>query len=401
MEKSVQIIKALLIPILEKDIKYNSLVLNDSFWETFLTTFLKFEDDAKSTYELIYQLELKDVEKIFTKLPSIFSKLLNELAELYVLEENDKAIDFLLSQNNVEFQKQVSFFKALKNNIIISERKRIKNDLPNTYERLSFEIPEKQFEAAAKKLERENLKKKFKQWDEELVESPSLVAAASAIPVSEKTTTSKVISLTWIKYAVAACSVIVIGTWVYISNSEIKKTDGDFVTTPKEKTNTSDTVSNQNKIQLPNEELIKEKTQQVAATDTAVGVLSSQSQLGYTNSNNKKGYKINYIDYSKKISALREMIRRSDNPGTSQYSEEYNKLIGLNDKYIFDGITLSVYRKVINRQESILTTTDGSLYFYDKLDFYKIQKTDIPLELVKVKDPVVREELEKIIFENE
>ena len=75
--------------------------------------------------------------------------------------------------------------------------------------------------------------------------------------------------------------------------------------------------------------------------------------------------------------------------------------MGLNNKYIFDGLSLSVYKKALNRKESILTTVDGSLYFYDKSDFYKLQKTEIPLELEKVKDTKVREELEKIIFENE
>jgi hypothetical protein len=400
MKKSEQIIKSLVLPILEKDTNFKQSIVNSDFWNTLTSELTVYENDAKPIFKTIYELQLNDPEKVISKLPVIHTNFIKELAEYYVLEGKDETIDVLLANKNKQFEEQVKYFKTVKNVVTKLERERIKKELLNN-EELSFEIPEKQFEAAAKKLERENLKKKFKQWDEELVETPSLVAAASAIPVTEKSASSKIISLTWIKYAVAACSVIVVGTWVYIANSDIKKTEDDFVVTPKEKTNTTDSVSNQNKIQLPNEELIKDKTQQVATTDTTVNVLSSQSQLGYTNSNNKKGYKINYIDYSKKISALKEMMRRIDNPGSSPYSDEYDKLIGLNNKYIFDGITLTVYRKVINRQESILTTTDGSLYLYDKLDFYKIQKTDIPLELVKVKDPLVREELEKIVFENE
>ena len=397
MKKSEQIIKSLVLPILEKDSNFQQVTLNNDFWNVFTSDVLDYERDAKPLYKAIYELQLNDPEKVISKLTLINANFIKELAELYVLGGSDEAINILIAKNDKLFLEQVNHFKTVKGVITKLERQRIKEDLPKVHEEVTFEITENDLEAVIKKNERENLKKKFKQWDEELIDLSHVAAATTLVPVSNKSAVSKVISLTWVKYAVASCFVVAIGTWVYISNSEIKQPDTDFVVTP-ENQKSLDSIKNLDKIQSPIEEMVKDKSTSTAAKDTAVSVLSSQSELGYSDANKNKGFKINYIDYSKKIEGLREAIKRDNNP---EYVEEYNKLLGLNNKYIFDGLSLSVYKKALNRKESILTTVDGSLYFYDKSDFYKLQKTEIPLELEKVKDTKVREELEKIIFENE
>ena len=397
MKKSEQIIRSLVLPVLEKDSNFQQVTLNNDFWNVFTSDVLDYERDAKPLYKAIYELQLNNPEKVIAKLTLIHTNFIKELAELYVLGGSDEAIDILKANKDKQFLEQVNYFKTVKGVITKLERERIKEELPKAYEKVTFEIPENDLEAVIKKNERENLKKKFKQWDEELIDLSHVAAATTLVPVSNKSAVSKVISLTWVKYAVASCFVVAIGTWVYISNSEIKQPDTDFVVTP-ENQKSLDSIKNLDKIQSPIEEMVKDKSTSTAAKDTAVSVLSSQSELGYSDANKNKGFKINYIDYSKKIEGLREAIKRDNNP---EYVEEYNKLLGLNNKYIFDGLSLSVYKKALNRKESILTTVDGSLYFYDKSDFYKLQKTEIPLELEKVKDNKVREELEKIIFENE
>ena len=397
MKKSEQIIRSLVLPVLEKDSNFQQVTLNNNFWNVFTSDVLDYERDAKPLYKAIYELQLNDPEKVIAKLTLIHTNFIKELAELYVLGGSDEAINILIAKNDKLFLEQVNYFKTVKGVITKLERQRIKEDLPKGHEEVTFEIPESDLEAVIKKNEREKLKKKFKQWDEELIDLSHVAAATTLVPVSNKSAVSKVISLTWVKYAVASCFVVAIGTWVYISNSEIKQPDTDFVVTP-ENQKSLDSIKNLDKIQSPIEEMVKDKSTSTAAKDTAVSVLSSQSELGYSDANKNKGFKINYIDYSKKIEGLREAIKRDNNP---EYVEEYNKLLGLNNKYIFDGLSLSVYKKALNRKESILTTVDGSLYFYDKSDFYKLQKTEIPLELEKVKDTKVREELEKIIFENE
>ena len=397
MKKSEQIIRSLVLPVLEKDSNFQQVTLNNDFWKAFTSGILLYENDPKPLYKAIYELQLNEPEKVIAKLTLIHTNFIKELAELYVLGGSNEAINILIAKNDKLFLEQVNYFKTVKGVITKLERERIKEELPKAYEKVTFEIPENDLEAVIKKNERENLKKKFKQWDEELIDLSHVAAATTLVPVSNKSAVSKVISLTWVKYAVASCFVVAIGTWVYISNSEIKQPDTDFVVTP-ENQKSLDSIKNLDKIQSPIQEIVKDKSTSVAAKDTAVSVLSSQSALGYSDSNNKKGFKINYIDYSKKIEGLKEALKRDNNP---EYIEEYKKLTGLNNKYIFDGISLSVYKKALNRKESILTTADGSLYFYDKSDFYKLQKTEIPLELEKVKDTKVREELEKIIFENE
>ena len=50
-------------------------------------------------------------------------------------------------------------------------RQELKKDLPQSYDRLVFELDEETLRQVAKKKSREDLRDKFEQWDEELVES--------------------------------------------------------------------------------------------------------------------------------------------------------------------------------------------------------------------------------------
>ena len=214
MKKSEQIIRSLVLPVLEKDSNFQQVTLNNNFWNVFTSDVLDYERDAKPIFKVVYELQLKDPEKVIKNLTSIHANFIKELAELHVLEGSDEAIDILLANNSKLFIEQVNYFKTVKGVITKLERERIREELPKAYEKVTFEIPENDLEATIKKTERENLKKKFKQWDEELETENPVHTSAYSIEKNFKQKNTKVIYLSWIKYAgVAAIFLIAFIIW--------------------------------------------------------------------------------------------------------------------------------------------------------------------------------------------
>lgn len=231
MKTAIVLVQNMLLPKLEKDSKFSQEKVSSAFWEKFTTDLLHFEEDAKPLYASIYSLELDNPEKIIDKLPNIYSEFLKELAESYVLEEHSQATDYLLKTNNATFAKEIDFLKTIQQAIKSVERKRIKADLPTSYERLTFELSETDLANATKKKGREDLKEKMKQWDKELLESESVLSNENhsdirfQITRAELNTTenifdkkeTKVISLSWMKYASIA-AIFIIGFMIWQPN---------------------------------------------------------------------------------------------------------------------------------------------------------------------------------------
>ena len=142
MKTAIDILKSIVLPKLEKDLRFDVQKTNVDFWEKFSTDLLHFEEDAKLIYASIYSLELSDAEKVIAKLPDLYSKFIKELAETYVVGESSAATDYLLKTNNEAFLQEVHFLQTMQQAIKSVERKRIKEDLPNSYERLVFELSE-------------------------------------------------------------------------------------------------------------------------------------------------------------------------------------------------------------------------------------------------------------------
>lgn len=221
------IIKNILLPQLEKDPKFSKKKVDATFWEKFAVCLVHLKEDAKPLYVLIYSLELDNPEKIIDKLSNIYTQFLKELAESYVLGTTTEAIDYLLQSKNEVFLKEVRFLKSMQQAIKSVERKRIKADLPKSYERLTFELSETEIANAIKKKGREDFKEKFKQWDTELVEAEAVLspavhseirfqlAPAKDIEIESKLGKKeiKVVPLSWIKYAVAAIFIIGFMIW--------------------------------------------------------------------------------------------------------------------------------------------------------------------------------------------
>lgn len=393
MKKSIEIVKTLLIPKLEKDIYFHRLTLKDAFWEYFTLSFLNYENDAKPAYKLIYTLQLENPEIIFDKLPYIYSKLVKELAESYVLGEPSEATDYLLKTNNITFAKEIDFLKTMQQAIKSVERKRIKAHLPKSYERLTFELSDADLANTIKKKGREDLKEKFKQWDDELKPKREPKIFYSLSNERDSKPKPKVISLSWMKYAAAACIIITAGALYFkFTQTDVstfsQPTENAVVTTDAKK----ETTKPQNKaIVLASIETVSEK------------ITVQQPESMAFSSAKKHKITINYKDASKRIASLEKVIVLSttiDSKILSQYKAELASLKIQKDKYVFDGKELTLFMKNDKSGYSVLLT-ENQTYFLKKGSFYyDLKMTNKNLPLTKVSDIETLDILEKINFQN-
>ena len=371
MKLAIDIVQSLLLPKLEKDASFNANKTNIAFWETFTTALLDFEKDTKPVYAAIYSLGLKDAEKIISKLDTVYISFIKELAENHVLGISSEAIDYLITSKNSTFEKEVHFFTDLQNAITKVERKRIKTELPNTFDKLSFEISDDAISLAITKKEREALKEKMNAWDEELV----AIEQTPVYSVSAKKET-KVISLTWIKYAAAACIVLTAGIMYFKFNTDnnlVQPGDTNVVTAPVKK----DTITPE----IPTEALaeVTSVTKNVPVSGSGFGFASNTVKIV---ENNQKARK---LSIEKAIEKYRQMLEKEFPNNKIGYGprkkaiEKYRQMLEkelavLNDKekhYEFDGKSLVLYVTNFAKENAIVVYED-KYYLKRDADFYNL-----------------------------
>ncbi len=403
MKLATDIVQNLLLPKLEKDSNFDTNKIDTAFWEALASALLDFEKDAKSTHNLIYSLELNDSERIITKLKSIYTSFIKELAENHVLGISSEAINYLISSENKAFKNDVDFFTNLKNAIKKIERKRIKEELPAAYDRLTYEITEDEIESVIRKKERESLKEKMKTWDKELSSSDNT-------PVySIDNNKSKVIQLSWIKYAAAACVVIAAGIFFFKqstnSNSNfIQSNDDNFVVSPVKK-RAIEAASMKNIV----EDIQSVKIEEITVNTVNLNVLKND----YGFAPDKQKIKIVVNDQINRILSLNKAIKQYNRLlKDRKYQPQYNKLKilisehetelkkckYLESKYLFDGKVLTLYAKLKGVQ---LLEYDGDFYLKRDTNYYKLIISKQPQLFKKITDSNVLEALEKIIVNNE
>jgi hypothetical protein len=404
MKLAIDIVQSLLLPKLEKDASFYANQTNIAFWETITNAFLDFEKDAKPVYDAIYNLGLKDAEKIIYKLDTVYISFIKELAENHVLGISSEAIDYLISSKNSAFEKDVHFFTDLQNAITKVERKRIKTELPKAYDKLNFEISDDAIALAIKKKERENLKEKMNDWDEQLVtseEAPVYYISAKKEP--------KVISLSWIKYVAAACVVLSAGIFFFKQSTNsnlnfIQSNDNNVVVSPvKRKAVESSSMKN------IVEDIQSIRIEQITTNAVNLNVLKND----YGFAPDKQKIKIVVNDQNNRIQSLNKAIKQYERLlKDRKYKPQYNKLKvlisehetelerckSLESKYVFNGKELTLYSKLKGVQ---LLEYDGDFYLKRDTNYYKLILSKQPKEFEKVTDSNVLEALEKIIFNNE
>ena len=371
MKLAIDIVQRLLLPKLEKDIRFDSDQTNIAFWETFTIALLDFEKDAKPLYALIYSLGLKDAEKIISKLDTVYISFIKELAENHVLGISSEAIEYLITSKNSTFEKEVQFFTDLEKAIAKVERKRIKTELPKTFDKLSFEISDDAIALAIKKKERKALKEKMNAWDAELVINEE-------VPVYSVTTkkTTRVIPLYFMKYAATVCVYLSVSVQYFKFSSKtnfIQTEENSFVTAPaKEETITPEIPS----------EVLAEVTTATKTAPIIEGDFAYASNKLKIVENNQKARK---LSIEKAIEKYRQMLEKEfpeNKVGVSSRFKALESKISSLEKelallrerekqYIFDGKTLVLYVSTTAKENTIVLYED-TYYLKRDADFYKL-----------------------------
>lgn len=212
MNVIINLIRNILLPYLEQDSRFANNKLNDSFCEAFANAIVRFENEPNQASELIQSLGL-DIENANVNLEEIYNDFLSELAEYFVLGNNNELTAYLITSTNKTFENYVNSFRSIENSIKKTERSRLKLELPQLHNRLLFELPENYITTVIKKKAREDLKTKFKKWDDEIKEEK---VSETEKPVA------KIFAMSWVKYAIAACLLIVGSITLYITQNKHK-----------------------------------------------------------------------------------------------------------------------------------------------------------------------------------
>ena len=410
MEKEIQIIQDLFIPVLQKDECFDALKCDNTFWEKILHEFIDYQQDSKPFYATVYSLELAEPMKVIHKLENLQHSFLDQLAEENVLGYSSEGI-VKLEQNNPFFKERVQFYKNLEKAIILSERKRMKSELPSMYDKYTFELDEKQLAQAIANRERKALRDKMKLWDKELLAEKE---EEQVIELSANKTITKTFPLmSYIKYALAACLVIGLGFWfeLYINTTKIQT----FGSSDRDTENVENyEIEDSNSLELPNPVLV-DATNVSKDTNALVN-----EGMGYTSSNNK--IKLVSINNTERIVSIKnaidtyqkfiqkellkdsgadpknKKIRIEVEKNIDSLAKELTELQKKQNTYLFDGKKLTLYD--IPSDNITLLAFENKFYVKNKNDFYVLTVANEPQQFSKVIDDALKENLEKILFDN-
>jgi hypothetical protein len=423
MNNSSTLIKGLILPLIIKMSKGNLNTLSDDFWNQFANDFIHYEIDAQPIYSTLYKLELQNPEDVFDKLPQAYSSFINELAEEYVLGNENEIIIKLLESNNEFFLKEVTFLKTMKVVITKLERQDIKKNLPEAYERLVFELDEETLRQVAKKKSREDLRAKFEHWDEEFVKEESNLKLKEYSIVRESNSSfdneesvypsnpkRKVISLSWIKYAAAACIVLTAGIMNFKFDSDnnfVQPGDTNVVTAPVKK----DTTSKGTIIpEIPSEALaeVVSEAKTALVIESSLGFASKEKKIKIIENNQRARMQSIVIAIDKYRQFLeKELTENKVGFGPvikeieSKIKALQNELALLKERdnhYIFDGKSLILYSSNFAK-ENVIVLYEDKYYLKRDADFYSLTIAKQQQAYKKVTDASLVEVLYNLYFE--
>lgn len=400
MKLAIDIVQSLLLPKLEKDASFDINQTNIAFWETFTTAFFDFKKDPKPVYTAIYSLGLKDAEIIISKLDTVYNSFIKALAENHVLRINSEAIDYLIKSKNSTFEKEVNFFTDLQNAIKKVERKRIKEELPKSFDRIIFEITQDEMESVIRKKEREYLKENMKTWDKEI----SLSDNTPVYSISNNKTI-RVISSSFIKYAASVCINLSVSVQYFNFEAQynfIPKDDKNVITTKiKEEPITTE---------IPLETLAEVATVSKKANviESGLGYVSKKNNIKIVEKNQKYRM-VSIVTAIEKYQKLLENEFSENKVGDivkgkaleSKISELQNELALLKERenyYIFDGKALVLYVSNFANENSIVLY-ETTYYLKKGAEYFKLTVSEQPQLYEKESNTEVISTLDKIIFD--
>ena len=398
MTREIQILENLCKSVLE-EAYFDISKCDATFWKSFLVHFIDFEQDRKPFYVFIYSLELNNPEKAIQTFENLYQPFLDQLAEETVLGYTSECVEKLLA--NTYFNQRVHFYKNLEKAIAINERKQLKRALPAMYDKYAFEISDNELRPVITKLERQALKDKMKGWDKELT---NVKEHSNVFSSNQKPAETKVIKLTWVKYAAAACIFLVIGIVLFNQNTNEVKPDIDVVID-------EDKQMYKLNNKLPRPELMeatKKSSWSKVIINEGLGFSSNQLKIKVVEINNQD----RIVSIQKAIFTYQEYLEKEllnsigDGPLFDEIkaqiealNKELNTLKAQQNTYLFDENTLTLFD--INNSELFVLTYEDTFYLKSDNNFFKLTESKQAKSLQKLNDKNLTETLDKILFENE
>ncbi|GGG51802.1 hypothetical protein [Bizionia arctica] len=372
---------------LEPVFQEQGLLISDKSieWEAIYKGFLMYISDPKPLYQELYRMKLKNPEHVISQLDNLYDAFMTDLAEDFVLGKNNKSIIGLLGKEDSILDNKIIALQQLKAVITKTERQRIIQDLDEMGQRAAFVIAESTLETALKKKARTDLKEQFSAWDAELkevkVEEPmheleskiyqkKMLGSSKTLELDteENSRNSRVISLSWIKYAVAASVLIMAGIFYFKS---FDRTD-----------NIDHVLAN------------------VETTTQTVSIIENQG-MGYISNEKDQQVELIFNDYTKRIVSIKDILNEDTYENDSFYKNELDSLKLLENTYVFDENQLTLNLENTNQKFHFIHFNDAGFYLKIDDSFYHVINTNSPVKLVVENDDTIVEQLEKIIFEND
>ena len=244
----------------------------------------------------------------------------------------------------------------------------------------------------------------MKLWDKELLAEKEEEQVIELY--ANKTITKTFPLMSYIKYAIAACLVIGLGFW--FENSQNHKD------VPVNKVVKNNIYEDSNSLEPPNPVLV-DATSISKVTEALV-----YEGMGYTSSNNK--IKLVSINNTERIVSIKnaidayqkfiqkelltvsgadpknKKIRIEVEKNIDSLAKELTELQKKQNTYLFDGKKLTLYD--IPSDNITLLAFENKFYVKNKNDFYVLTVANEPQQFSKVIDDALKENLEKILFDN-
>ncbi len=423
MRSDLEILKSLYQPILE-EISVQAPALkgslnNEEFWDYFNELILDVKHTGNELTNLLHSYKVAKAEYYTNQLEQIRAEYLSLLAIGYIRGNNTPTTELLIKTQFAPFLEELAFQKDIIITVTISERSRLKNYFSIIDEVINFDIANEEITAAFKGLnkknERNSLKRQFNELEKgeelvykedsrsmSLVEEPTTTYGQTeklAVPFEKRKT--KTISLSFLKYAAAACfigAMVWIGVKFYDTgstrdNTEVAKIDVPAVPDAK----------------------IKPAFAEVEVTENIIP-LQTETGMGFADVGSIKKLPIVIQNVMPRIQSIEDYLNKPQTC-TSETTlrdtlvevikeqtgavEELELLLRLSKSYIFDGEKLQLFQTFnAHVQNSVIKTADKKYYLMSGNNFYQLTISKQQQDLNKITDSQLIEKLERIVFDN-
>lgn len=399
IRKDIEILKKLFSPAIEELSQFvpawKQSVLEETFWDNLNLILF----DNTKTSDFLQEQGIAKADYFLDRFKDLRKEYISNLASEYCRGATNPTIERLIKNGYKLFIDEVSFQQNLKQAVTISEMEHLKKRLSLLDARAAFEIGDKDiiaaFGLAQKKNEHEVIKGKMLEWDKNLA---SIGNVSNVIPISNTTQSNqssseprkKTISLTFIRYAAAACFVGVM-VWFGVK----------FYNQPKENNivaNKSDTLKI-SPTNPPRPEFAKVETATIAVPlvkETGIGFAKQQQEV-----------KLNIVveDVKPRIQSIERYLSNvANDTNQTEYRaaaiHELDSLKRLAVSYTFDGTALRLFASLdFHHRNAVVKTVDKQYFLTDGNNFYFVKSTPDPIKLTNVTDPILKEKLERLMFE--